>query len=86
MIYIQIPNAHTYAQICPNPNPHTYAQIYPNPNAQMAQYTQIPNLPNVKFSNAQLINTQTPTLQKQVGCFNHRVVTMVADKLKRQWL
>jgi len=26
------------------------------------------------------------TLQKQVGCFNHRVVTMVADKLKRQWL
>ena len=24
------------------------------------------------------------TLQKQVGCFNHRVVTMVADKLKRQ--
>ena len=23
------------------------------------------------------------TLQKQVGCFNHRVVTMVAD---RQWL
>jgi len=26
------------------------------------------------------------SLQKQVGCFNHRVVTMVADKLKRQWL
>ena len=26
------------------------------------------------------------TLQKQVGCFNHRVITMVADKLKRQWL
>ena len=26
------------------------------------------------------------TLQKQVGCFNHRVVTMVADKLERQWL
>ena len=25
-------------------------------------------------------------LQKQVGCLNHRVVTMVADKLKRQWL
>ena len=23
---------------------------------------------------------------KQVDCFNHRVVTMVADKLKRQWL
>ena len=27
----------------------------------------------------------TYTLQKQFGCFNHRVVvTMVADKLKRQ--
>ena len=26
------------------------------------------------------------TLQKQVGSFNHRVVTLVADKLKRQWL
>ena len=26
------------------------------------------------------------TLNKQVGCFNHRVVTKVADKLKRQWL
>ena len=26
------------------------------------------------------------TLQKQVGCFNHRVVTLVADKLERQWL
>ena len=25
-------------------------------------------------------------LQKQVGCFNHRVVTLVADKLERQWL
>ena len=24
--------------------------------------------------------------QKQIGCFNHRVVTLVADKLKRQWL
>jgi len=23
------------------------------------------------------------TLQKQIGCFNHRVVTLVADK---QWL
>ena len=23
---------------------------------------------------------------KQVGCFNHRVVTMVADKLETQWL
>ena len=24
-------------------------------------------------------------LQKQVGCFNHRVVALVADKLERQW-
>ena len=26
------------------------------------------------------------TLQKQVGCFNHRVVALVADKLEGQWL
>ena len=26
------------------------------------------------------------SLQKQIGCFNHRVVTLVADKPKRQWL
>ena len=26
------------------------------------------------------------TLQKQIGCFNHRVVALVADKLERQWL
>ena len=26
------------------------------------------------------------TLQKQIGCFNHRVVTLVAEELKRQWL
>ena len=26
------------------------------------------------------------TLQKQVDCFKHRVVTLVADKLERQWL
>ena len=52
MIYTQIPNA------------HTYAQTYPNPNAQMAQYTQIPNLPNAKFSNAQLINTQNTQVLK----------------------
>ena len=26
------------------------------------------------------------TLQKQVGCFNHKVVTLVADKLERLWL
>ena len=25
------------------------------------------------------------SLQKQVGCFNHRVVALVADKLERQW-
>ena len=25
------------------------------------------------------------SLQKKIGCFNHRVVTMVVDKLKRQW-
>ena len=25
-------------------------------------------------------------LEKQVGCFNHRVVALVADKLERQWL
>ena len=25
-------------------------------------------------------------LQKPIGCFNHRVVTLVAEKLKRQWL
>ena len=31
-------------------------------------------------------NIGVPTLQKQVSCFNLRVVTMVADKLKRQWL
>ena len=29
--------------------------------------------------------TGTTTLQKQIGCFNHRVVTMAADMLKRQW-
>ena len=28
----------------------------------------------------------TCTRQKQVGCFNHRVVALVADKLERQWL
>ena len=26
------------------------------------------------------------TLQKQVGCFNHRVVTLVADKLETERL
>ena len=28
-------------------------------------------------------NKVSPSLQKQTGCFNHRVVTLVADKL---WL
>ena len=28
----------------------------------------------------------TCTMQKKVSCFNHRVVTLVADKLKRQWV
>ena len=32
------------------------------------------------------IFNERPELQKQVGCLNHRVVTMVADKLKRLWL
>ena len=27
---------------------------------------------------------QTVALPKQVGCFNHRVVTLVADKMERQ--
>jgi len=28
----------------------------------------------------------THAQQKQVGCFNHRVVALVADKLERLWL
>ena len=33
------------------------------------------------------IASQTHTsLQKQGGCFNPRVVTMVTDKLERHWL
>ena len=28
---------------------------------------------------------RVPALQKQVGCFNHRVVPLVADKLERKW-
>ena len=28
---------------------------------------------------------QMPGLQTQIGCFNHRMVTLVADKLKKQW-
>ena len=32
------------------------------------------------------IHIYTPALQKPGGCFNHSVVTLVADKLERQWL
>ena len=35
---------------------------------------------NVYFSRG------TISLQKQIGCFNHRGVTMVTDKLERPWL
>ena len=38
------------------------------------------------FAPVQGVYVRTYTLQKQVGCFNHRVVTLVADKLERQWL
>ena len=31
------------------------------------------------------INARDP-LQKQIGCFNRRVITMVTDQLKKQWL
>ena len=33
-----------------------------------------------------VVLSTTASLQKQIGCFNHRVVTLVADKLKKQWL
>ena len=40
-----------------------------------------------KFVHGYIIHCMIPiTLQKQVGCFNHRVVALVADKLERQWL
>ena len=29
---------------------------------------------------------QAIALQEQVGCFNHRVVILIADKLEKQWL
>ena len=29
---------------------------------------------------------ESVSLQKQVGCFNHRVVVLVPDKLEGQWL
>ena len=42
---------------------------------------------SVDYACIYLKQTQLPgTLQKQVGFFNHRVVTLVADKLERQWL
>jgi len=37
----------------------------------------------MKASESQWSNQFNITLQKQIGCFNHRVVTQVADK---QWL
>ena len=30
--------------------------------------------------------TSSNALQKQIGCFNRRVVTLAADKLERHWL
>ena len=43
-----------------------------------------------KFDKYQEYNLSAATLQKQICCFNHRVVTLVADKLKkplvRLWL
>ena len=42
---------------------------------------------NRPSSIATLLEKKGPcSLQKQIGCFNHRVVTLVADKPKRQWL
>ena len=38
------------------------------------------------FEYDNLKSLATHTLKKQVGSFNHRVVTTVADKLKRLWL
>ena len=37
-----------------------------------------------KVSFGELVTVDT--LQKQAGCFNHGMVTMVTDKLERQWL
>ena len=33
-----------------------------------------------------ILSALIPALLKQVDCFNHRVVALVADKLERQWL
>ena len=32
------------------------------------------------------IGMKLGTLQKQVGCLNHKAVTLVADKLRRLWI
>ena len=40
----------------------------------------------VLWSVVKSLVTTIYSLQKQVSCFNHRVVTMVADKLKIEWL
>ena len=40
-------------------------------------------LPQWKETCEIMLYNQLATLKKQVGCFNHRVVTTVADKLKR---
>ena len=32
----------------------------------------------------QPVHSRVSSLQKQVGCFNHRVVTLVADKLETE--
>ena len=41
---------------------------------------------NARVRGGVLVENPLNSLKKQVGCFNHRVVTTVADKLKRQWL
>ena len=47
-------------------------------------YTSCAPFSSLRLDNKLVIDNSA--LQKQVGCFNHRVVTIVADKLKRQWL
>ena len=39
-----------------------------------------------KKRGGEVIHKLAYILQKQIGCFNHKVVTLVADKQKRQWL
>ena len=45
-----------------------------------------PELKIKKYKNWAWQGQKLHTLQKQVGCFNHKVVILVADKLERQWL